>query len=98
MPDESSTGSAVGLGCMQDRESVVDLIERLIRYPPQSRASASDLLHHAYFHQGSPLILPPEYDYTDYNRQEPREDLNTLAELISQIIAMSSDEDSNQLK
>ncbi|KAF8746971.1 Protein tyrosine kinase, partial [Rhizoctonia solani] len=98
MPDESSVGSAAGLGCMQDRESVVELIESLVRYPPQSRSSASDLLKHAYFHQGSPLVLPPGYISAGCDQQISQEERDTLADLIAQIIAMSDDEDSNPLK
>ncbi|KAH7339015.1 kinase-like domain-containing protein [Rhizoctonia solani] len=94
MPGETSTASAAGLDCMQDRDNVVELIQGLVRYPPPSRTTASDLLHHPYFRQGSSLILPPGYVGAD-SGQAPQAESNTLADLISQLIATSNDEDSS---
>ncbi|CAE7145420.1 unnamed protein product [Rhizoctonia solani] len=85
------------LDCMPDRDNVVDLMQSLVRYPPQSRTSASDLLHHPYFHQGSHIILPPGYIDTGCSKQPLQVESSILADLISQLIETSNDEDSKPL-
>ncbi|KAJ1302829.1 hypothetical protein OPQ81_003133 [Rhizoctonia solani] len=92
---ESPTSSGVGVDRTQDAGNVVELIQGLIRFPPQARTSASDLLHHSYFHQGSPLILPPGYIDADCSEQAPQSSSNPLADLICQLITTSNDEESS---
>ncbi|CAE6468295.1 unnamed protein product [Rhizoctonia solani] len=96
MPGELPPSPAADLDCTQDRENVIELIQGLVRYPPSSRTSASDLLHHPYFCQGSPPILPPGYIDAD-SKQMPQAESNALADLISQLIATSRDEESSPL-
>ncbi|CAE6518362.1 unnamed protein product [Rhizoctonia solani] len=97
IPGENPTTLAEDPDWIQDRENVVELIQGLVRYPPRSRTSASDLLRHSYFHQGSPIILPPGYIDADCERP-PQVESNSLAAFISQLIATSNDEDSNPLE
>ncbi|CAE6469894.1 unnamed protein product [Rhizoctonia solani] len=94
MPGESPANPAVGPDRMQDRENVVELIQCLVRYPPQSRTSAPDLLRHPYFYQGGPLTLPPGYIDADCSEQAPQVESSSLADLISQLISISNDEGS----
>lgn len=75
----------------RDSENAVQLIQALVRYPPQSRTSASDLLRHAYFTQGHPLFLPPVSGDAEDGGQTPwlhngSGESNTLAELISRVL------------
>ncbi|EUC56612.1 Serine/Threonine kinase catalytic domain protein [Rhizoctonia solani AG-3 Rhs1AP] len=96
-PSETPTSAAEGPDCVQERENVIGLIQGLVRYPPQSRASAFDLLHHSYFHQGSSVILPPGYADADRSQSSQAES-NSLADFISQLISTSSDEDPSPLE
>ncbi|CAE6529065.1 unnamed protein product [Rhizoctonia solani] len=98
IPGETPASRSEDLDSTRDSENVVSLIQGLVRYPPRSRTSASDLLHHSYFHQGSSLILPPTYFDADCDEQPPQVESNSLAGFISQLIATSSDKGSNQLE
>lgn len=39
----------------------VDLVENFLAYPPSSRLTAADALHHPWFTEASELLIPPEY-------------------------------------
>ncbi|KAG8744659.1 hypothetical protein FRC10_009692 [Ceratobasidium sp. 414] len=80
-------GSAIGSCLAADGENAVDFIKRLIRYPPESRTKAPDLLRHAYFAEGCPLLLPPIY--TDSEQNSTQEGLGSLPDLIAQVLSVS---------
>jgi serine/threonine protein kinase len=75
----------------KDSENAVSFIEQLVRYPPESRAKAPDLLRHHYFSQGCSLVLPPAHMHPDYHGQDlmKGEMLDNLPELISQLLSAS---------
>jgi serine/threonine protein kinase len=43
---------------MEQQPSVVDLLERLLFYPPESRFKAADALMHPWLSSDAPLVLP----------------------------------------
>lgn len=44
--------------CYQEGEHAVNLIQCLVRYPPESRVPASELLRHNFFTKGMPVLHP----------------------------------------
>ncbi|KAI0640131.1 kinase-like protein [Trametes polyzona] len=48
-------------GTQPDRDDCLDLVSKLLVYPPESRLRASDALSHPLFGRGLPLLLPQEY-------------------------------------
>ncbi|KAG8707474.1 hypothetical protein FRC08_000480 [Ceratobasidium sp. 394] len=81
--DDPTTGSCLAA----DGENAVDFVERLIRYPPGSRTKAPDLLRHAYFAEGCPLLLPP--GYTGSEQRLTQEGLGSLSDLITRVLSQS---------
>ncbi|KAG9127086.1 hypothetical protein FRC07_000689 [Ceratobasidium sp. 392] len=81
--NDSTTGSCLAA----DGENAVNFIERLIRYPPESRSKASDLLHHAYFAEGYPLLLPSTY--MDSEQSLTQGGLGPLSQLVARFLSVS---------
>ena len=48
-------------GTQPERDDCLDLLSRLLVYPPGSRMCAKDAVAHALFTRGLPLLLPPGY-------------------------------------
>ncbi|KAB5591740.1 Serine/Threonine kinase catalytic domain containing protein [Ceratobasidium theobromae] len=90
----SQPGSAADIdqNWVPDSENVFQLIQEIVRYPPQSRTGASNLLRHAYFTQGRFPTFPPGYMVAESSEQtSPTDGSNTLAEFISQLLTYSND-------
>ena len=45
----------------------VDLVENFLAYPPSSRLTAADALHHPCFTEASELLVPPGYPETSHD-------------------------------
>ncbi|RPD64656.1 kinase-like protein [Lentinus tigrinus ALCF2SS1-7] len=48
-----------------DRQGCLDLVRKLLVYPPEERLSAGEALKHQFFRNGVPLLLPTNYPRTD---------------------------------
>lgn len=55
-PDGSEDGSEDADDA--DGSTVLDLVQRLLVYPPQERLAATEVVKHAWFSTGCPLVLP----------------------------------------
>ena len=61
----------------------VDLIENFLAYPPSSRLTAVDALHHPWFTEASELLVPPGYPETLHDiRHIATWEGRTLSELL----------------
>ena len=51
-------------GTQPEHDDCLDLLSRLLAYPPGSRMHAKDAMAHGLFTRGLPLLLPPRYPTT----------------------------------
>ncbi|KAF8602043.1 hypothetical protein BDV93DRAFT_524259 [Ceratobasidium sp. AG-I] len=58
----------------QEAERALDLIQNLVRYPPESRATACDLLRHDFFTKGVPTLYPSPTDSATNPGDSPHEE------------------------
>jgi serine/threonine protein kinase len=92
VPSEDQPSSAHDLDWTRDSENAAQLIQGLVRYPPESRIRASDLLRLAYFTQGRLPVLPSPHTDAEHSGPSSLEgEPGDLAQLISQLLDKSSD-------
>ncbi|KAI0713124.1 kinase-like domain-containing protein [Cerioporus squamosus] len=70
-----------------DRQACLDLMYKLLVYPPEGRLPADEALKHHFFQSGVPLLLPADHPHAD---RQAGEEWNgrTLANLLSYYVGV----------